>query len=86
MVILLSDLIVNKIVKKFGLECLLLKLPQTLQEMKLLKMILTLKELKIWDVVTLSKEEDAKMDLIPLIVFMKMFHPKELINVQELIN
>lgn len=82
---LLLELIVKKNVKKFGLECLLLKSVQIPLELNKIKMHLMLAELKIWDVVTHSKEVDVMMDLILLIVFMKQLHHKEPINVPVLI-
>jgi hypothetical protein len=83
---LLLELIVKKIVKKYGLECQPLKLVQIPQEPNKLKMHLMLMELKTWDVETHTKEVDVKTDLTLLIVSMKQLHLKVPINVPVLIT
>jgi hypothetical protein len=69
----------------FGQESLLLKLKNPKKKQHLMKKKMDLMLPKIWVVVTVSKEEDVKMVLIPVIVFIPHQMPLELINVQELI-
>jgi hypothetical protein len=69
----------------FGQESMLLKLKKPKKNQPLMKMKMDLMLPKIWVVVTVSKEEDVKMVLIPIIVFIPHQMLMELTNVQELI-
>lgn len=73
------------IVLMFGQESMLLKLKKPKKNQPLMKMKMDLMLPKIWVVVTVSKEEDVKMVLIPIIVFIPHQMLMELTNVQELI-